>query len=357
MRISYKLSIIILTLYLAIGCQPAKEEQYHEEETPAVDHVIITSQAKTENHIRTIKVTTQSLSHTIPATGTVEADPSRIYSAAPRVSGWIKKIYVWPGTQIQVGSLMAEIHSPEFIAAQQEYLNLTRGDIADKAAERMRWLGMSSDDIQQLQNERKVKEYYPLRAPGSGSVSRSELAVGSYVEANRPLVTLTDISSVWVMARFQEQYLSDMQPPQSVEIETSAWPNQCFTGKLSLIEDVIDTDSRTIGGRIEAANPKHQLKLGMFVSIRLQTSISTTNQTIYLPEEAIQRLDGIPFVFVCENDTTYIKREINPGMVLRGQLEIRSGLQAGEEVVIEGSFLLKSEMLKNSQEEGHNHAE
>ncbi len=358
MRINPILAPAIALVGLILGCSQSENEphHHHEEEQDVIEHIIVSSQALQENHIKSRRMELEYLSAEIKATGTVEADPTRVFSIVPRVSGWIKTIYGRPGQKVQRGDLLAEIHSPEFMAAQQEYLNLVSGSLASQADQRLRWLGLTSHDLSLIRSNQTVMEYYPLRASAAGSVTAMERSVGDYVDANQSLGTITDVSTVWVTARFQEQALMNIHLPAQAIMQTSAWPGSSFAGRLNLIEEVIDPETRTIKGRIEIQNPDRKLKLGMFMTIHIQSVDPAAKPALYVPEEAVQWLDGVPFVFVCENDTTFIKRDIDPGKTRHGRIEIKAGLKAGDIIIIEGSFLLKSEMMKNSLE-GHDHAE
>jgi RND family efflux transporter MFP subunit len=141
---------------------------------------------------------------------------------------------------------------------------------------------------------------------------------------------------------------------QVVRMRTQAYPGEMFPGRLLLIGDVLDEKLRTVPGRVEVANSAGKLKAGMFVEAVLESAGSAP--ALAVPEAAVQDDDGRQIVFVQAAAGKFVRREIKTGQRSAGQVEVRQGLAAGETVVTSGSFLLKSEMRKDTMEDEHGHS-
>jgi cobalt-zinc-cadmium efflux system membrane fusion protein len=148
-----------------------------------------------------------------------------------------------------------------------------------------------------------------------------------------------------VLLHIFEIDLARVQKGSTVKIQTESYPGEIFVGKVTYIGDVVDPQSRTVALRVEVPNPKARLKPGMFATAEVATGISS-RQAILIPAQAIQKIEGKTAAFVQQQDGSFTKRDLELGREFSGQVEVKSGLKEGEQVVTEGSFTLKSELLK-----------
>jgi cobalt-zinc-cadmium efflux system membrane fusion protein len=208
--------------------------------------------------------------------------------------------------------------------------------------ERLRLYGLSEQAIKNLNN---APSQYALTSPGNGVVVERDMSKGEVIEAGKKVLLISDLSTVWVLLHIFEIDLARVQKGSTVKIQTESYPGEIFVGKVTYIGDVVDPQSRTVALRVEVPNPKARLKPGMFATAEVATGISS-RQAILIPAQAIQKIEGKTAAFVQQQDGSFTKRDLELGREFSGQVEVKSGLKEGEQVVTEGSFTLKSELLK-----------
>jgi cobalt-zinc-cadmium efflux system membrane fusion protein len=174
------------------------------------------------------------------------------------------------------------------------------------------------------------------------------------VETGENLLTLTDLSTVWVQANVSQRDLAAIREGQRVRVFVDSYPDRAFSGTISYIGDVLDPATRTAQVRSELANPKRELKLDMFARIQIPTS--STAQRLVVGSEAVQWINEKPYVFVKTSDTEFRQRSIELGAQGEDWVEVTNGIEPGDIVVVKGSFSLKSAVLKEQIEgEGDHH--
>ncbi len=179
-----------------------------------------------------------------------------------------------------------------------------------------------------------------LKAPFSGVILKAQASPGDVVDPGRDLFTVADLSRVWVQAEVYEKDLGRIRTGQNAAITVATYPNETFSGRVAYIGDVLDPQTRTARVRCEVANPQMRLKTDMFAEVQLPTTFS--KQAIAVSMAALQDVDGKNVVFVRRSPTEFEKREVEKGVSVGGQTEIVRGLKAGEPVVTQGAFHLKS---------------
>ena len=190
-----------------------------------------------------------------------------------------------------------------------------------------------------------------LRAPFDGVVTEYSVAVGDLVGPDRDLLTITDISTVRVLADVYESDLGRLPPAAEVTIRTEAYPDRIFTGRITYVSDTIEPQTRAAHVRCVVANPDDPLKLGMFASVTIPTNERVA--ALAVPIAAVQRIDGQPVVFVQTAPATFERRDVTLGSTAGGVVEVPAGIASGERVVSNGSFYLKTALLHDRI--GHAH--
>lgn len=186
----------------------------------------------------------------------------------------------------------------------------------------------------------------PILAPASGLVFDRKATVGSVVTSGQELFALTDTSSLWMIAAANEVDLSEISVGQRVQIEVRAYPGREFSGSVLKLGEKLDPDTRTLQIRILVPNRQGRLKPEMYATANLQGSERRFG--LFVPEEAVQDVNGVPSVFVRRAQTRFEARPVRTGQGVEGETEILEGLNAGDSIVVRGSFLLKSQMLKST---------
>ena len=161
---------------------------------------------------------------------------------------------------------------------------------------------------------------------------------------------VADLSTVWVIAQIYEKDFQAVNIGTPAVITTSAYPDKVLHGRVSYIDPRVDPQTRTAQVRIELANPRESLKLGMFVDVNFggATQAAAGGQAATaVPRSAVQIIGAKQVVFVATDRAgEFVQREVSIGPEINGMLPVYSGVSAGERVVTEGSFLLRAESLK-----------
>jgi membrane fusion protein, heavy metal efflux system len=194
-----------------------------------------------------------------------------------------------------------------------------------------------------------------LRTPASGTVTERLVNPGAGIEAGRPLFTISNLSTVWVIANVAESQIGQLRIGTPAEIRATG--SQSISGRVDYIDPQLNEETRTARVRITVANPEERLKAGMFVEIGFQTNTATTEgEELVVSTEAVQQLGERSVVFLPkENELGHFEaREVELGGEVEGYRRVLSGLKLGDKVVTKGSFTLKTQMLKGEMGD-HDH--
>ncbi len=208
-------------------------------------------------------------------------------------------------------------------------------------------LGFKDEDLKDIspaaKNERLA--HYPVTAPFDGTIITKDVVLWERVGPERQILTIADLSSVWITADIYETHLPLLSQlhDQTIRVKSDAWPNREFEAKIFYTGDVVQETTRTIALRAMAANPEGLLKPSMFVTVILPNL--QTGEVLQVPVAAIQDHEGRSFVFIQTGDHEFVRRDVSLGRRNDESVEIRSGIQGGDRVVVAGGFALKSKML------------
>ncbi len=344
------------------------------------DRVVLSPEAMKNAGIKVIALKAESLPDTIRATANIAHNQDRSFHVTPRVRGRVVEVYASIGSAVSVGSSLALLDSTELGEARAEHakavalLDLAKSNVererrlfeqkispqkdllAAQAEERrgevevrmlhekLRLYGLSDGEIN---GSNAAPSRYMVRAPGPGVVLEKEITLGEVIEAGKKVFTISDLSTVWVLLNIYEKDLAKVTRGTSVKIQTESYPGEIFAGKVAYIGDVVDPQNRTVSLRVEVPNPSRRLKPGMFATAEVVAS-GTVAKAIVIPSSAIQKIERKPVAFVWQSDGSFAKKELQLGKEMSGRVEVKSGLTDGEQVVVEGSFTLKSELLKGT---------
>jgi membrane fusion protein (multidrug efflux system) len=285
----------------------------------------------------------------IVATGQIEAVQS--IELRPDVGGRLVEIFMREGSEVArgtplFGTPLFKIDDAE-LRAQVTRLEAER-DLALQALERTRELmeqNASSEadlesaeanarstqaqlDLQQLRLDRTV-----VRAPFTGSVGARFVSLGDYVTSSTRLVTLQTVDPQRAVFQIPERYAQRLQLRQEVTFRVAALPDVEFTGVVDFVDPVVALPARTIAVKAEVPNPSRDLKTGMFIEVRLVTDVRPN--AVVVPEDAILPLSGADLVWVVSEGTAS-RRQVELGVRIPGFVEIISGVDAEEQVVVGG---------------------
>jgi membrane fusion protein, heavy metal efflux system len=198
-------------------------------------------------------------------------------------------------------------------------------------------------------NHNKDTSLVALRAPVSGSVTERLVNPGAGIEAGKPLFTIGNLSTVWIIANVPEAQIGRISVGTPVEVTAATIGDTSLPGRVSYIDPQLNEETRTARVRIEMNNPGERLKAGMFVQVGFQSAVGqTTGEELVVKSEAVQRIGERSVVFIAKDDEpgAFEVRDIEAGAETNGYTRILSGLQLGEKVVTKGSFTLKTQLMK-----------
>jgi RND family efflux transporter MFP subunit len=373
MKILFRSIVLIFCIAQIVftpGCngkEAGKEENVRQASAPETHppaSITLTPGAMTSADIKTTPVVIKVFRQPITAPGEIEFNARRLSHLTALTPGRIERIMAVAGDRVNKWQLLAEIYSPDYMAQQAEFLQAAeragrfsndQGESAtfraflESARERLLILGTTPAEITELQRTRVPRPFLPVRASLAGTIIETVLQPGDQVQIGSSLFRLADLAILWASLHIQEKDLAAVKAGSTVEFRTQAYPGEIFQGKLILVGDVLDTQTRSVIGRVEVPNPAGKLKTGMYVEAILAGVEERT--ALVVPESAVQEDAGQAIVFVQTKERVFSKREIKAGESFLGLVEVLSGLTAGENVVTSGSFLLKSELNKSSLED------
>jgi cobalt-zinc-cadmium efflux system membrane fusion protein len=370
--------------------------------------VELTAEAQRTGGIETQPVSSGRLPTVLSVTGTVAPVESRVTHVRPLARGVVERVAVTLGQRvrrndplitfdnIELGERIGEFRAQAAALRQaeadlavrqrvfqraesliaieaisQQELELRRAEFQNAQAaatsqraqlarveEQLHRFGLDEADVRALENEgtggestgnpaaatHRTASHNVLRAPFDGVVTSYDVAPGELVDPEKDLMTLSDLSEVWVLADVYEQDLAKVRIGRDVQIMVDAYPDRPFTGRLTYVSDVIDPATRTAKVRCVVANPDGALKLAMFARIRIPTG--DDREAITVPAAAVQQVDGQAVVFMRQSPTRFERRNVETGATAGDVVEITSGLRAGEVIASAGTLSLKTALLR-----------
>ena len=194
------------------------------------------------------------------------------------------------------------------------------------------------------------RELIPIRSPIDGVVITRNISVGQVVDTGFVAFDISNLSTIWVTAAVNQQDLPLIRQGVAADVVTSGFPDQIFHGRVAMIGDTLDPETRTLPVRVVVPNPGTKLRPGMFASAHIAEP--ATRDAVFVPEDALQTINGMPVVFVTTDGTTFQARTVTIGTRSLGKAEVLEGLRPGDRIVVTGAFMVKSEMLKSTMGDG-----
>ena len=367
-----RLIVPLAVLLTAIsGCSEGKK-QPSADDASAVQHtgnrVIVPASSPLAGRleVEAAKLTTFTRQVTAPAS--VEADPARYARILPPLNGRVLQLFVHPGDAVKKGQELLTIDAPDFVSAQTDYSrtrsvlaqaerNLTRQeDLAahgiigqrdvdqartdrdsaqsdfNRSTQRLKQLGMDPDKTQ-------LGAPLIVRSPLTGKVLDVTTATGEYRnDPTAPLMTVADLSDIWVTANVQEKDIHYVHKGDPATATFGAYPSETFRGKVLFVADVLDTDTRTAKVRIAYPNTDGRLRPAMFATVTLKT---WDTQELTVPTTALVLVGDHTTVFVQVAPNTFEQRAVVTGEQQGARTIVKSGVQAGDKVLIREGALLQ----------------
>lgn len=318
---------------------------YAEDDTAADDGVRISPEVEQNIGVRTQLVESGKLWRKISTVGYVTLDESRVSHIHLRVDGWIENLSInTEGDRVKKGQRLFDVYSPELVNAMAEYVQALRSSnqrLSDAAQGKLRALGVSESQIKQLTATRRVPHTISIYAPQDGVVTMLNVREGMYLQPQTQVMTLADLSSVWVLADVFEGQSDWVEKQQSAEVSLLYKPGKLWQGKVDHIYPVLNQSTRSLQVRLQFANPDEQLKPNMYANVVIYAG--AVDNVLSVPREAVIRSGNQQRLIIKTDDGRYQPRQVVTGLESGEWIEIKSGVREGERVVTSAQFMIDSE--------------
>jgi cobalt-zinc-cadmium efflux system membrane fusion protein len=340
-------------------------------DTPSIvrqgSKIVVPAGSSLRDRLSVMPVQAEAVSPKLLLPAIVESDPTRTAGVLTPAAGRVLDVKVALGDRVAQGQVLAVIDSPDLAqayddneraadafvlternlarqegqakigAASDRDVDQARSDHRQAAAEytrtqaRLKVLGASADST-------RHSRLLSVRASMAGSITALSVAPGNMInDPTQPLMTLADLSTVWVTALVPEKDLSAAAKDQEADVALTAYPGQTLHGKVLFVSDVLEPDSRRNKVRIAFANPEHLFKPNMFATVTL---LGPRQMRVVLPTSALLMNNDRTSVFVATAPWTFERRTVDVQLEEGPTVAIRSGVQPGDQVVVKGGILL-----------------
>jgi Cu(I)/Ag(I) efflux system membrane fusion protein len=316
--------------------------------------------------IETTEIGYQPLTKDISATGFVEFDERKLarIAARPKGKSRIDKLDInFTGQMVRKGQLLATLYSPVLISTVQNLLDARQsgnGSLERMARERLELWGIDKEDIQRIVDRGEVTTHVRIRSPINGHVIKKYVFEGEYVEEGAMLFDVADLSTVWIQGQVYEDDIAFLKEGLAVTATTRAYPNRPFSGKVAFVHPHLDATTRTLMVRFDMDNPQHDLRPGMWATVKFQVPVTELDllsadaneqqrenwkqgRVLALPERAVIDTGSHKFVYREGEMDVFEGVEVELGPRSGGFYPVLRGLQAGDRVATTGSFLIDAE--------------
>ncbi len=327
--------------------------------------------------IRVAAAATAVLEDAVELPAEVQFDPDLMAHVSTLVDGQLVSVAVTQGDRVDAGQELATFRS---VALGQARADLNRADairdVANRTLDRQRRLrddGISSErslieaqlaadeadaDVGAARSRLRVFGVrggsggdMPLTSPIAGEIIERHATRGENVASEDTLFVVADTSAVWVIGRVYEQQVPRVARDMEAVLTLSAYPGREWRGSVDYLGAALDESSRTLPARVELPNTDGVLRPGMFGSLRLGARVGA-DPVIVLPSAAVQTLNNQTVVFIEEHSGEFATVNVVLGREADGRTEVLEGVEAGQSVVVEGAFILLSELLRGELADG-----
>lgn len=391
--------VLMLMAVLVFVFWPRKSaETKPAEEKHEANEVEVSVAAQKNAGLMVVSTQLQKIQPMIKTTAAVSADESRVAHIFPLSQGIVEEVNVQLGDRVQKGQAMLVYDNIELGESLGEYQNLAGGltksmaqeQVAKKsldranalievqaispreaelrkaeyeqaqadvesrraevtrAEEKLHRYGMSDEDLKKINTSQhgshRTASHATVRAPFSGVVTKYDVSRGEIVGRDKEIFTVVDTTVVWALADVYEKDIQYVARGGECLVSLDSYPGQIFKGQIAYLSDALDPASRTAKLRCVVPNNDGKLKLEMFGSVSVPTK--EARQGVSIPSSAVQEIDGQQVAFVQLAADKFVRRNIEIGQRDDQNVEVLSGVDAGEKVVSNGSFYLKSALLR-----------
>ena len=295
--------------------------------------------------VRTAMAERSRLWRGISTVGYVDYDESKTSHIHLRTEGWIERLYVESeGERVSKGQRLFDLYSPALVNAQEEFiqaLKIGNKGLEQASRDRLKALGIPEDQIRQLKKTQRARQTIAIYAPQDGVVSTLMVREGMFVKPADRVMSLAELSTVWLLTEVFERQADWVKVGQPAEVRLSYLPGRTWEGRVEYIYPSLDPMTRTLKARLRFDNPDEALKPNMYAHVKIFGG--PKEDTIVIPLEALIRTGREERVILSLGAGRFESRTVTAGIESGDWVEILTGIDAGEAVVISGQFLIDSE--------------
>ena len=309
--------------------------------------------------VKTQIVEERSLSREIRTVGRLTYDERLVTHIHTKFGGWIDKLYAdFTGQEVKENDPLLEIYSPELVTTQEELIlalkyqeslkdssfqEISRGakSLVDSTLRRLELFDVPEHQIADLIKNQKVSKTMHIHSPVNGFVIKKHVLQGMHVKPGMNLYMIADLSNIWLIADIYEYEIPWMKLGQEAEMNLSYFPGKKFKGKVTFIDPILDSKSRTLKVRMEFPNPGGELKPEMYADVILKSAVM--KKGVAIPEEAVIYTGEKTMAVIQNSSGGFESRELTLGVKTQGYIQVLKGLKKGERVVTSSTFLIDSE--------------
>ncbi len=369
-RKKHFLCSLLVTALLSACSDPVDNTKVITKTASIPGEVFLAENSPKKDYIKTATLTLSQHPLLEPIAGKISYNEKLTSRISSPVAGRVISTPITLGTQVQTGSTLLELDSPDVASAEADY-TAAEADytLAQKAWTRQQELftgkAISQKDLEQAQDtlndarsslqrtQQHLKNlhinaghsdgHFSLRSPISGTVIERNVNPGMEIrpDLDKPLYIVSDLKKLTLLMEVFEVNLSKIKLGQKLSVSVPAYPGTVFPASVEYIAQILDENTRTVQVRCDLPNPDGRLLPGMFATITVNSDPS--DQAIVLPLTAIFTEGDSDYVFIALEGHHYKQRAVNIGLRLKDKAIITDGLQANEQVVIEGALTLRAE--------------
>ena len=390
--------VLAILLLVAAGCNRAAPPAA-DPATPAAarTEVVLSAEAQREGVIETKPVKTSDEPDTLRVPGRIALADNRSWRVGVRTDGLVVAVSAEAGDYVRKGQVLARYHADEVRDSRAKYhaaqANVARAQSAAALAQRnleragtLYELKAASQqqvdqarqdavaaqtDVRNAQTEvdrlkdllegdlrgpadpkpgDETADQVPIIAPASGYILEKHVTLGKAIDKMDDTFVIGDLSQVWMLASVRQEQLGALRAGQMIGVTVAGVAGQSFQGRITNLGQELDPSTRTMQVRIVLGNTANTLRPGMLATAEIPAG--ERRKTILVPSDAVQQVDGQDVVFVRTAPDRFSVRAVETGQTNRGETPILQGLKGDEQVVVRGSFVLKSQLLRSALEEG-----
>jgi membrane fusion protein, copper/silver efflux system len=294
----------------------------------------------------------QQLVRTVRTVGLVAADKGRQWMYVPRTDGYVQKLYITsPGQVVEKGQDLLQVYSPDLATSEQELVKLLENrdhgaagaardinQLIQSAKRRLRQWNLTDQQIEELEKNRIPSEYLTLVSPFRGVVEDVPADQGARFSMGQKLISVADLSLVWVWAEFYQNEIPIINLGQAVTITFGS--DKSFTGVVAVVDPFVSPTQRTTKVRIDLSNPNLELRPGMYVNADLSVDLG---EGLTVPINAVVPTGSRNIVFLDKGEGKLQPRWVQLGSQVGDAYQVMSGLKEGDRVVASANFLIDAE--------------